>query len=116
MIKVGGSKDGSPTAPREPLYTLTQLTTTTTPQVVRPGVLGRLGVGSRLVWAAGEGEEGGGAGGADQFAVGSLTVVPSSRAPVIPYFFGLHSRASFWASDIWAGVILLATISRFLTD
>ncbi len=59
----------------------------------------------RLVWAAGESEEGGGA---DQFAVGSFTVFPSSRAPVIPYFFGFHSRASFWASDIWAGVIILA--------
>ncbi len=81
------------------------------PKLSTPGVLGRLGVGSRLVRAAGEGEEdGGGAGGAtDQPAVGSFTVVPSSRAPVIPYFFGLHSRASFWASDIWAGVILLAT-------
>ncbi len=45
----------------------------------------------------------------------SLTVVPSSRVPVIPYFFGLHSRASFWASDFWAGVILSATISIFLT-
>ncbi len=71
----------------------------------------------RLVWAAGEDEEdGGGAGGpTDQPAVGSVTVVPSSRAPVIPYFFGLHSRASFWASEIWAGVIILATISRFLS-
>ncbi len=39
----------------------------------------------------------------------SLTVVPSSGVPVIPYFFGFHSRASFWASDFWAGVILLAT-------
>ncbi len=65
------------------------------------------------LWLDGE-VEGGGV--TDQFAVGSFTVVPSSRAPVIPYFFGLHSRASFWASDIWAGVILLATLSRFLTD
>ena len=31
-----------------------------------------------------------------------------------PYFFGFHSRASFWASAICAGVILLAMISRFL--
>ena len=54
------------------------------------------------LWLDGE-VEGGGA--ADQFAVGSLTVVPSSRAPVIPYFFGLHSRASFWASAICAGGI-----------
>ncbi len=50
------------------------------------------------------------------FAVGSFTVVPSSREPVIPYFFGLHSRASFSASDIWAGVIFSATMSRSLTD
>ncbi len=64
------------------------------------------------LWLDGEVEEGGGA---DQFAAGSFTVVPSSRAPVIPYFFGFHSRASFWASDIWAGVIRLATVSRFLT-
>ncbi len=63
------------------------------------------------LWLDGEVE----GGGADQLAVGSFTVVPSSRAPVIPYYFGLHSRASFWASDIWAGVILMATISRFLT-
>ncbi len=69
------------------------------------------------VWAAGEGEEdGGGTGGAtDQPAVGSFTVVPSSRAPVIPYFFGFHSRASFWASNSWTGIILMATLSRFLT-
>ncbi len=65
------------------------------------------------LWLDGEVEEGGAT---DQPAVGSFTVVPSSRAPVIPYFFGLHSRASSWASDIWAGVILLATLSRFLTD
>ncbi len=56
------------------------------------------------LWLDGEVE----GGGADQSAVGSVTVVPSSRAPVIPYFFGFHSRASFSASDIWAGVILLA--------
>jgi len=31
------------------------------------------------------------------------------------WLFGFHSRASFWASDIWAGVILLAMLSRFLT-
>ena len=63
----------------------------------------------------GEGEEGGGAGGAtDQPGAGSFTVAPSSRAPVIPYFFGFHSRASFWASDIWAGDTLLAILSRFL--
>ena len=46
------------------------------------------------------------------FAVGSFTVVPSPRAPVVPYFFGPHSHASFSASDIWAGAILLATSSR----
>ena len=63
------------------------------------------------LWLDGEVE----GGGADQLAVGSFTVVPSSRAPVIPYFFGFHSRASFWASDIWAGVIVLATALRFLT-
>ncbi len=55
-------------------------------------------------------------GGADQLAVGSFTVVPSSRAPVIPYFFGLHSRASFSASAICAGVTFSATMSRSLTD
>ena len=32
-----------------------------------------------------------------------------------PYFFGFHSRASFWASDIWAGVIFSATRSRLKT-
>ncbi len=54
------------------------------------------------MWAAGESEEdGGGAGGAtDQPAVGSFTVVPSSRAPVITYFFGFHLRASFLALAI----------------
>ena len=62
------------------------------------------------LWLDGEVE----GGGADQLAVGSFTVVPSSRAPVTPYFFGFHSRASFLASDIWAGVIQMATISRFL--
>ena len=30
-------------------------------------------------------------------------------------FFGLHSRASFWPSDIRAGVIVAATISRCST-
>ncbi len=49
------------------------------------------------------------------YRAGSLTVVPSSGAPVVAYFFGLHFRASFWASDIWAGVIFSATISRYLT-
>ena len=53
------------------------------------------------LWLDGEVE----GGGADQLAVGSFTVVPSSRAPVIPYFFGFHSRASFWASAICAGGI-----------
>ena len=48
------------------------------------------------LWLDGEGEEGA----ADQPVAGSFTVVPSSRAPVIPYFFGLHSRASFCASAI----------------
>ena len=64
------------------------------------------------LWLDGEVE---GGGGADQPAVDSFTVVPSSRVPVSPYFFGFHSRASFCASDIWAGVILLATLSRFST-
>jgi hypothetical protein len=45
------------------------------------------------LWLNGE-VEGCGPGATDQPAVGSLTVVPSSRAPVIPYFFGFHSRAS----------------------
>ncbi len=53
------------------------------------------------LWLDGEVE----GGGADQLAVGSFTVVPSSRAPVTPYFFGFHSRASFWASAICAGGI-----------
>ena len=35
---------------------------------------------------------------------------------MIPYFFGLHSRANFWASNSWAGVITLATLSRLLTS
>ncbi len=39
----------------------------------------------------------------------------TGRPGTRPYFFGFHSRASFWASDIWAGVISVATISRFLT-
>ena len=30
-------------------------------------------------------------------------------------YFGFHSRASFCASAIWAGVILVAAWSRFLT-
>ncbi len=63
------------------------------------------------LWLDGEVE----GGGADQPAVGSFTVVASSRAPVITYFFGLHSRASFWASNSWTGVILMAAISLFLT-
>ncbi len=63
------------------------------------------------LWLDGEVE----GGGADQFVAGSDTMVPSSRTPVISYFFGFHSRASFSASDIWAEVIFAATISRFLT-
>ena len=30
----------------------------------------------------------------------------------LSYFFGFHSRASRWASAIWAGVMRLATSSR----
>ncbi len=39
----------------------------------------------------------------------------AGRPRTRPYFFGLHSRASFSASDIWAGVIFSATMSRYLT-
>ncbi len=38
----------------------------------------------------------------------------TGRPGTRPYF-GFHSRASFWASEIWAGVIFSAMISRFLT-
>ena len=49
------------------------------------------------LWLDGE-VEGGSA--TDQPAVGSFTVVPSSRVSVITYFFGFHLRASFLASAI----------------
>ena len=48
---------------------------------------------------------------ADQQVGGTVNVeVVGHHLPVV----GFHSRASFWASAIWAGVILPATRSRLL--